>query len=125
MGFYPIGGWSVAATTTWADGQVFTYHAPDDVSTEPNNMKWKDRWNINMSVSKAIPLYGSMRAKLTMQIRNLLNTKHLRLPSGEDDRIEYFESDILPYHNTTRQPLIWDWYTNRPREIYFGMIFDF
>jgi hypothetical protein len=123
--FHPFGFWSIATTTRWVDGQVFTYHSPDDASIEPNNMKWKGRWNTNMNVSKKIWLYSGITAKFSLRIRNLFNQKHLRLPSGEDARIEYFENGILPYHPTTKEPLIWDWYSNQPREIIFGMTLEF
>ncbi len=123
-GIHPLGGWSISTSTRWTDGRVFTYHAPDDVSTEPNNRKWKDRWSTNMNLSKTFILFGDLKAKFSIQATNLFNQKHLKLPSGSD-REEYFENGNLPFNNTTKEPLVWEWYSNRPREIYFGLSLEY
>ncbi len=123
--FYILGDWTINTTTTWAAGRRFTYHAPDDVSIEPNNMIWKGRWNTNLSIIKAVSMFEPLLVKFSLQVRNLFNDKHLMLPDGEDAQLEYFESGILPYHNTTREPMVWNWYRNRPREVYLGMVFEF
>ena len=63
--------------------------------------------------------------KRLIQIKNLLNNKHLRLPSEEDDKTRYFEEGLMPVHDVTREPLVWNWYSNRPREIYVGIGVEF
>jgi len=90
----------------------------------PNNRRWKDRWNTNMSIVYRLPLYGGYTARFSAQITNLFNQKHLRLPGGED-RQRYFEEGLLPEHSLTREPMEWLWYYNRPREMYFGIGLEF
>ena len=77
-----------------------------------------------MNITKRIDLLGGMQGKLFMQITNLFNNKHLRLFSG-DDLIQYMEEDQKPVHATTKEPLVWNWYSNLPREIYFGLAVEF
>jgi len=126
FGSYPFGNWSIHASTRWAQGQRFTYYPPDYTSEEvPNNRRWKDRWETNMSVIKKIKLLQGMDARLSIQIKNLFNNKHLRLPTGGDNRIRYFQEGLMPVHDITREPLVWSWYTNRPREIYVGVGVEF
>jgi len=124
-GIRPFGRWSISTSTTWVDGGVFTYHAVDDPSTLPNNRKWKDRWSTHMNVSKTVRVADFVDAKFYAQIQNVFNQKHLRLLSGDAAMREYFEKGILPYDTTTKEPLVWDWYSNNPREIYFGVSMEF
>lgn len=123
-GFYFLGSWNLTVTTSWAQGERYTYHSPGDVSTEPNNMRWKDRWNTNMNLSKKFKLMNTLDAKIYVNIKNLFNNKQLALLSGSSLQ-EYQENGILPYNNTTKEPLEWSWYINNPREIYFGFQIDF
>lgn len=123
-GFYPLGGWSITSTTSWAQGEIFTYHSPGDVSTEPNNMRWKDKWNTNLNLSKRFEIWGNISAKFYLQVINLFNEKHYRLLSG-NDMTEYMEKGLMPYNNTTKEPLEWNWYMNSPREIYLGFQIEF
>ncbi len=124
-GTFPLSNWNISTSTSWADGNPYTYYAPDYVGTRtPNNVKWKDRWNTNMNIAKTIGLLSGISVKFSMQITNLLNQKHLRLPGG-GDRIIYFEEDLLPVHNTTREPTEWSWYSNRPRQIFAGLVLEF
>jgi len=125
LGIHPLENWLISTSTTWSEGQEYTYYSPDYTGERrPNNKRWKDRWNTNMNITKRIDLLGGMQGKLFMQITNLFNNKHLRLFSG-DDLIQYTEEGQKPVHKTTKEPLVWNWYTNLPREIYFGMAVEF
>ncbi len=123
-GMFLLGDWNISLTTSWAQGQLYTYHSPTDLSKEPNNMRWSDRWNTNMNLSKKIKLFGTMEAKLFINVINLFNEKQLNLLSGTD-MTNYQELGQLPFNNTTKEPMVWDWYINSPREIYFGLQIDF
>ncbi len=124
-GWYVLGNWNMTITTSWAQGELFTYHAPGDNSQEPNNMRWKDRWNTNMSLSKQFPLIDGLEAKLFVNVTNVFNNKQLHLLTSEEDKANYFEQGQLPFEATTKEPMVWDWYINNPREIYFGLQIDF
>ncbi|MBD3290168.1 TonB-dependent receptor plug domain-containing protein, partial [candidate division KSB1 bacterium] len=130
LSFYPFENLTLHTSTTWAQGSRFTYYAPGtpDRLRVPNNRRWKDRWNTNMNITKEIELSQSITFNLSVQVKNLFNQKHLRLPGSSDrsnDRIRYFEEGKLPVHDITLEPLEWNWYYNRPREIYVGMGLEF
>lgn len=61
----------------WAAGQLYTFHPPGDLSTEPNNRRWEPRTSTNMRLSKLINLTGALRAELFMDVINLFNQNHL------------------------------------------------
>ncbi len=130
MNFNPLGNIIINTSTTWAQGQRFTYYppgTPEEIRV-PNNRQWKDRWNTNMNVTKTVKVVGNMNANFSILVKNLFNQKHLRLPGGSStsgDRIRYFEEAELPYHEITREPMVWDWYYNNPREIYLSMALEF
>jgi len=126
FGIYPFSNWRINITTSWVQGERFTYY-PSDVplgERVPNNKRWKDRWNTNMSLMYRINLNKNMKIKLFAQIKNLFNQKHLRLPSGEENKRRYFEEGKLPEQSLTREPLEWLWYMNTPRQIYYGIAFE-
>jgi hypothetical protein len=59
-----------------------------------------------------------------VQVQNLFNDQQMRLFTGTDMK-NYQEQGLLPFDTTTKQPLVWDYYVNSPREIYFGFQIDF
>ena len=122
--FQPLANWNLNMYTEWSQGSSFTYHAPDDPSREPNNMRWKDRWRTNARLSKTVDLFASLKTILSVEVLNLFNDKTLRLP---EELEAYFERDELPKHDLTKEPLVWDYYRydNLPREIYFSVGFEF
>ena len=124
--FQPLAKWNLNMYTEWSQGQLFTYHAPDDPSREPNNMRWKDRWRTNARLSKTVDLFANLKTILSVEVLNLFNDKTLGLPRDKD-REAYFERDELPVHTLTKEPLVWNYYRydNLPREIFFSMGFEF
>ena len=122
---HPLSQWYLTTSTSWAQGRVFTYHSPGDLSTSVNNRRWKDRWNTNVNLSKTFEIYKSITCRMSVQVANLFNQKHLRLPASSAALTEYFENGLLPVQSTTREPMVWSWYYNHPREAYFGLTFEF
>jgi hypothetical protein len=127
LNIHPFSNWILSSSTSWSQGFRFTYYPVGTPAGEqvPNNKIWKDKWNTNMNVTKRIGLFNGMNIKFSMQIRNLFNQKDLRLPASGDDRNKYFEEGILPVQELTKEPLMWSWYYNNPREIYFGCSLEF
>jgi len=125
-GFYPLGGWSINSSTRWSEGEQFTWY-PDDFTGEqiPLNQKWKDNWNTNLNLSKTVRLLNEIKLKFFIQITNLFDNKNLRFLTSSTERDLYMEEGILPFQSTTREPLEWSWYSNLPRQIYFGTTVEF
>jgi hypothetical protein len=121
----PFGDWSLTTSTRWVQGQEFTWYATDYVGTQyPNTMRWKDRWNTNLNLSKSFDLHDNMKLKLFVQITNLFNSKDMRLFTGTD-LDQYMASGSMPYQAVTKEPTEWNWYTNDPQQFYFGTTIEF
>jgi hypothetical protein len=122
--FYPLGDWYLNIYSQWAQGRRYTWHAPDDPSDEPLNMRWKDHYKTNLRLAKGIRLMNNIRTELFMNIVNAFNDKTLRLPGNRD---QYHLEGKLPFHPQTKEDLEWTWYefSTLPREIYFGLRFEF
>lgn len=124
-GFYVLGDWVVTTSTRWVQGMEFTWYPTDYQGIRlPNNQRWQDRWNTNMSISKNIRFSELLNLKLFIQITNLFNDQHLRLFSGTD-LDNYMIDGSRPVQATTKEPTVWNWYTNLPRQIYFGTTLEF
>ena len=124
-GFYPLGDWSINSSTRWVQGDEYTWYPSDytDIKLQ-NNKRWEDRWNSNVNLTRLVRLYDNLTLKLFVQITNLFNSKHLRMLRGTD-LTNYETSGILPFQSTTKEPTEWNWYTNQPRQIYFGTTIEF
>ena len=90
--FRPFGNWYMNIHYTYASPERFTYHSPEDLSTEPLNQSWKPYHRTNMRLSKRFDLPGSMRGEFAMDVHNLFNNKQLRLFAGQD-LFNYMEND--------------------------------
>jgi hypothetical protein len=123
--FYPFGDWSLATSTRWSQGAVYTWY-PSDYSgvRMPNNQQWEDRWVTNLNLSKSIPLSTGVKLKFFVQVTNLFDNQWLRLFTG-NDLDTYNTTYEKPYQSTTKEPTEWNWYTNNPRQIYFGTTIEF
>ena len=125
MGFNPFGGIRLSSTTSWSEGQRYTYYPLDYEGYQtPNNKVWKSRWNTNLNLTKSFQIWSDLNGLIGMSVTNLFNQKHLRLPA-ESNREEYFEYGKLPIDNTTLEPLVWNYYYNRPRMTNFYIELDF
>lgn len=130
-GFKPLSDINIYTYFWWRSGDQYTYHGPGDFSTEPNNMRWFNYYQIDLKVSKGFDILG-VQTEFSIDIKNLLDSKFLRLLSG-DDLIRYLENPDLPDNERLpktadfSEPNIWEWYSYEvpPRKIYFQLSFKF
>ncbi len=130
-GIKPLSDLNVYANFWWRTGDEYTYHGPGDMSTEPNNMRWFNYYQIDLRVSKAIELAG-LQTEFSVTIKNLLNSKFLRMLYG-DDLIKYLEnpnlpdSERLPKTTDFSEPNIWEWYSYEvpPQQVFFQLSIKF
>ena len=115
----------------WRSGTPYTYHPPGDLSTRPNNKKWFSIHQFNLKVSKGVTL-GKIRAEISMDIRNIFDSKFLRLL--HNDQLKYYlentdlpTEDRLPKNLFSGEPDVWEWYTYEvpPRQLDFQFKIDF
>lgn len=111
--------------TVWAQGPKYTYHSPNDPSTEILNRRWDDLWNTNLGINKLLFLSQEVKAVFSIKVVNPFNQRTLRLFTAD-----YYEEDnILPYKTVGtgayQEDITMDWtnYDHRqlPREVYFGI----
>jgi len=124
--FYIFGGWAINTSTRWSQGEEFTYY-PDDFVGEriPLNNTWQSSWNTNLNISKTISPLDDMKLKFFIQVTNLFNNKNLKYITSATSRDLYMQEGTLPFQNTTGEPMEWSWYSNLPRQIYFGMTIEY
>jgi hypothetical protein len=131
FGVRPLSDVEVYSNFWWRSGDQFTYHAPGDLSTEPNNMRWFNYYQIDLRVSKGFTMFG-VRAEVSADIKNILDLKFLRLLSG-DDLSRYMQNPSmpdelrLPQNQSFPTPNVWEWYTYEvpPRKVYLQFSVNF
>ena len=138
FGGHPLGDVLVYTQFWWRSGDPYTYHPAGDLSTEPNNMRWFNYYQIDLKIAKGFDVFG-VRAELSVDIKNLLDQKFLRLLYG-DDLIRYMENPpmpgetdqewkkrVLPKTVDFTEPNEWEWYSYEvpPRQIYFQLMLTF
>jgi hypothetical protein len=126
-GIFPFEGWSLSSSTRWVQGNLFTWYPTDYTGFRmPNNRRWEDRWNTNMTLSRRFRLSEGLSMKVFVQVTNLFNEHHLRqYAEGSSDLVNSMTSGQLPIQATTKEPTVWNYYTNDPRQIYFGTTIEF
>ena len=67
-----------------------------------------------------IRIAEKIKLKFFVQVTNLFNNKNLNYLTSATERDQYMSQGILPFQATTREPLEWSWYSDLPRQIYFG-----
>ncbi|RKY49382.1 MAG: hypothetical protein DRP91_04425 [Candidatus Neomarinimicrobiota bacterium] len=132
LGFKPLSDLNMNLYYEYWSGQQYTYHGPDDPSTEPNNKRWFPHMRTNLKVSKGI-YAGNVRFELVCEVRNLFNNYDINMLWWDD--LVYFEEnkdkplhERLPKHWWSGEPNKWGWYnmwTNPPRQVYFQLQVDF
>ncbi len=130
-GFKPLSDVNIYANFWWRSGDQYTYHAPGDMSTEPNNKRWFNYYSIDLKLSKGVDITG-LRTEFSVTIKNVLNLKFLRMLYG-DDLIKYIENpnlsdnERLPKTSDFSEPNIWEWYSYEvpPRQIFFQLSVKF
>ncbi|MDP1677043.1 MAG: carboxypeptidase-like regulatory domain-containing protein [Bacteroidota bacterium] len=131
VGMKPLSDVNIYSNFWWRTGDQYTYHGPGDQSTEPNNMRWFNYYQIDLKVSKGIDIFG-LTTEFSLDIKNLLDSKFLRLLYG-DDLIRYIENpnlpdkERLPKTEDFSEPNIWEWYSYEvaPQRIYFQVSIKF
>lgn len=131
FGVHPFSDFYVYSNFWWRQGDQFTYHSPGDLSTEPNNMRWFNYYQIDLRASKGFDFFG-LNAALSVDIKNVLDMKFLRLLGG-DDLTRYMENPSLPDNARLprtvdfSEPNIWEWYSYEvpPRRFYFQLTVNF
>ncbi|NWF90075.1 MAG: TonB-dependent receptor [Ignavibacteriaceae bacterium] len=131
FGIKPLSDVNIFMNFWWRSGDKYTYHGPGDTSTEPNNMRWFNYYQIDLKVSKGFDLMG-LRTEFSIDIKNLFDLKFLRL-LYDDDLARYLENPNLPDNERLpktydfSEPNIWEWYSYEvpPRRIYFQLSVNF
>jgi len=121
--YHPLGNWFINLYFVAQPGQVYTYHFPEDISTELNNRRWKPFYNTNLFVNKIFNVMG-FQPEIGIEVRNLFNHKMLSRPGG-DNLENYLRTGDLWVHPVSGEPDEWNWYSNLKRQIYlrFGLTF--
>jgi len=131
LGVYPLSNFNIYSNFWWRQGDQFTYHPPGDLSTEPNNRRWFDYYQIDLRIAKGFEFFG-MKTEVSVDIKNVFNLKFLRLLDG-NDLIRYMENPSLPDEQRLpmtydfSEPNIWEWYSYEvpPRAMYFQVSITF
>lgn len=131
FGVKPFENVNIYSNFWWRSGDKYTYHGPGDTSTEPNNMRWFNYYQIDLKISKGFELLG-FETELSVDIKNLLNSRFLRLLYG-DALIRYLENpnmpdnERLPKTSDFSEPNVWEWYSYEvpPQRIYFQLSIKF
>jgi len=138
-GFKPLADFHTNIYWEYRNGDQYTYHAPDDQSTKPNNMRWFAHYRTNLKVSKGIGLMG-LHAELSMEVRNLFNDKDLNMPWDMDkyhNKTELTAEEELEGLTLEEAKLNTHWYdgrfdqwgaynqwTNPPRQVFLQLRLD-
>ena len=130
-GIKPLSDLNVFMNFWWRNGDPYTYHGTGDFSTEPNNKRWFNYYQIDLNVSKGFNFMGT-QLELSVDVKNLFNFKFLRL-LYDDDLVRYLEnpnlpeSERLPKTYDFSEPNIWEWYSYEvpPRRVYLQLAVKF
>jgi len=135
--FKPLGNWFMNVHHTYASPQRFTYHPPEDTSTEPLNKSWKPYHRTNMRLSKRFGLPQGLQAEFAMDVHNVFNNKVWKLFGGQD-LFNYMEQGQLPvikasYLKPDGSSAEWvepnEWTIYRPgltpRELFFSLSINY
>ncbi len=87
-----LGDLQIDFLANWKAGAYQTYN-PNSIPGVVDNVRWKDRYNIDMRISKSWRL-RNFGMQLYLDISNLLNTKYLSSAAFSDnfDYLDYLES---------------------------------
>lgn len=130
-GFKPFSDLNIYLNFWWRNGDPYTYHGPGDFSTEPNNRRWFNYYQIDLNISKGFDFMGK-QIEFSVDVKNLFNLKFLRL-LYDDDLVRYLENPNLPDNERLpktydfSEPNIWEWYSYEvpPRRVYLQLAVKF
>ncbi|GAI79750.1 unnamed protein product, partial [marine sediment metagenome] len=92
-GLHPLEKFHANLYWEYWSGQQYTYHGPDDTSTEPNNKRWFPHFRTNLRVSRTFDAFG-IKTELALEVRNLFNNKDLNM---------LFDDQIICNSNSTER----------------------
>jgi outer membrane receptor protein involved in Fe transport len=89
---HPVGDLRLNLLGTYKTGSYATYN-PDNLPGVVDNVQWKDRYFVDMRLSKAVALPHA-KVEVFVDVTNLLNTKFLSYAGFSDyyDYLDYVES---------------------------------
>ena len=124
FGVKPLSDFNLYLYFWWRSGEPYTYHGAGDLSTAPKKRRWFSYYQANMKLAKGFRLLG-VRTEMSADIRNLFNSKFLRLLGG-DDLIRWHENPNLPQRERLPKNWFsneydkWEWYSYEvsPRQVY-------
>lgn len=130
MGKKPFGDMSLFSYFWWRSGDQYTYHGPGDTSTRENNRRWTPYYQFDLRLSKGFTV-GGVRTELAVDVRNVFDSKFLRLLYGDDleryhERTDLPLEDRLPRNSWSGEPDVWNWYSYDvpPRQVTFQLRID-
>jgi len=93
----PIGGWKLNVLGTYETGSYATFN-PNSTPGVVDNIQWKDRYNIDLRLSRSI-IMKLLNAEIFIDVNNALNTKFLSYAGFSDyyDYLDYIESLNFPW----------------------------
>ncbi|HNY91614.1 MAG TPA: TonB-dependent receptor [bacterium] len=91
-GFRPLESINVSLLGDWRAGGYVTYN-PNNIPGVADNVRWKDWFNLDLRLSKALRIAG-VESQFYLDFSNVLNIKYLYYASFADnyDYIDYLES---------------------------------
>ncbi|MFC1543471.1 carboxypeptidase regulatory-like domain-containing protein [Candidatus Neomarinimicrobiota bacterium] len=97
-GIRPLGGIQISMLYFWKTGSYTTWD-PLQTYQLQNNLQWKNRWSIDLRVSKRLNI-GGANVELFADIENLLYSKNIYSQgfANSPDRQAYYESLHLPMY---------------------------
>ncbi|MGH7492864.1 MAG: TonB-dependent receptor [bacterium] len=130
-GIKPLSDFNLNFYFWWRSGEPYTYHPPGDISTKPNNQRWFNYYQANMKATKGF-LWAGLHTAFSLEVRNLFDSKFLRLLYG-DDLVRWHEnpdlpqSERLPPNWFSGEDDEWEWYSYEvpPRQVFFQFSMEF
>jgi hypothetical protein len=136
LGIQPLGDWNLNFRFTWNQGFKYTYYPTAYSGARiPNNKRWFPRYNTDLKLTKGFKMgLNNKRMVVYANIYNVFNQKRLRLPNYSVSALEdYHERGLLQFTEMGTGNFkrtydnVWQWYYNDqlPREIIFGLTYEF
>lgn len=92
LGHHFLGDWGLNILADWKTGRYATFN-PNSIPGVVDNVQWRDRYNIDMRLSKSIRM-NRFDLQFYLDITNVLNTRYLNFAGFSDtfDYNDYLES---------------------------------
>ncbi len=92
LSWYPLASWYLNMIANWRAGSYYTYN-PNKIPGVVNDTQWKDRYNLDLRLSKMVRL-NRFQIQFYMDITNVLNIKRLNFSGFADnyDWLDYLNS---------------------------------